>query len=383
MASNAILATLSHIIACSPCVGTFGRWKTDLQDDDADLWNDLTLINSIPDVRPPGIPKVVEVVSCSDRSDEDVSTLAYETIFHQHYHSSPDHRPAVSRNSNSNNNNTPREEEKSFTPSPKRTAEFLQKGNGQASRYHTHADPELEQVLEEIGLKDSNSNSSNEDDDGGNDHGDGDAELESIMGPRSQISMARSHVSRSIRRASSAPVVATYTSTRLPSLLQQQREHYHSSSRSTLARTVRQRHYQHYQHYSDYNSPCNSPSKEDSKEDQECRENFDDDEVQPSSSTGFEQQHEEDHNNYNDCDGSSYSSVCQKVSFFKRKRNSFFRSSGSSGYKKAGANGGWLPLEHSGSSTEDTTVSTTVKNKSFVQRSSHHGRLKFKSSTFH
>jgi hypothetical protein len=162
MASNAILATLSHIIACSPCVGTFGRWKTDLQDDDADLWNDLTLINSIPDVRPPGIPKVVEVVSCSDRSDEDVSTLAYETIFHQHYHSSPDHRPAVSRNSNSNNNNTPREEEKSFTPSPKRTAEFLQKGNGQASRYHTHADPELEQVLEEIGLKDSNSNSSNE-----------------------------------------------------------------------------------------------------------------------------------------------------------------------------------------------------------------------------
>jgi hypothetical protein len=383
MAPKDILATLSNII-CSPCAGTFGRWKAVLQDDDADLWNDLTLINSIPDEKPPDIPKVVEVISCSDGSAEDISTLACETSFHQHYHLNQNNRPTGSKSSSNNNHNnyTPEEEEKSFTPSPKRTAGFLQKGNKHAFRYYAHADPELEHVLEDIELEDSNSDSSNDDSDGGgNDHGD--AELESIMGPRSQISTARSQVSRSIRRASSAPVVASYTTPRLPSLLQQQREREHChSSRSSMTRTVRQ---QHYQHYSDYHSICHSPSKEDSKDDQEYRDNFDDDEAPASSSIGgFGQHHKhEDHDIYNDCDGSSYSSVCQKVSFFKKKRKSFFRSSGSSGYKKAGANGGWLPLEHSGSSTEDTTVPTTVKSKSSFQPSPHIGRLKFKTSAFH
>ena len=314
MAINAILKTLANIATCSPCAGTFGRWKANLQDDDADLWNDLTLVNAIPEVKPPDIPKVVEIISCSDGSSEDVSTLAYET---SHYRSSPCHYPAIA------DNNIPREEEKSFTPSPKRT---------KASRYHNDPDLELERVFEEIGLEVNNNN------DTGIRQSDSDEELESIMGPRSQISIAKSYGSRSIRRASSAPVATS--STYLPSLLQQQRDRYHSTARNTL-------------HNRYGNSPC--PSKEDSKEDQECRDSFDDE----IPSYGFGNNREFQH----DCDGSSYSSVHQKTSFFKKKRRStLFRTSNRGGYKKAGVNGGWFPLEqHNESSTE--AFFSTMKNK--------------------
>ena len=316
MASNAILATLAHLVACSPC----GRWKAELQDDDADLWNDLTFVNAIPDVKPPDIPKVVEVVSCSDGSDEDVSTLAYESYYHSHHiHYSSPRRTR-------NNNSAPKEEEKSFTPSPKRSEVSLRQEH--SFRDTTYRDPELEQVFEEIG--------------GGEDSGDSDAELESIMGPRSQLSMARSHISRSIKRASSAPVVAGRP---ISLLQQQQREHYQSPS---LER-----------HYSD--SP--SVTKGNSEDDRECRDNFN--EAVPLDLGRSE---------VDCCDGSSYSSVNQKISFFKRKRISLFRgSSNGSNCKKAG---GWLPLEHNESSTEDTTVSTTTSKPKGFHRS--HSRLKFK-----
>ncbi len=310
MASNTILATLAHIAACSPCAGTFGRWKANLQDDDADLWNDLTLVNSIPGVQPPAIPKVVEVVSCVENSDEDVSTLAYGSYHH-----------IASPRRTATNNHRVREEEKSFTPSPKRQDATLQE--------YSHRDPELEQVMEEIGRSSSSSDES----------GKGDAELESIMGPRSQTSMARSHFSRSIKRASSAPAV----STRPLSLLQKEQQG-HQYQCPSLER-----------HYSD------SPSVTKDFE-EECRDNFDS--TMPLSLGHYEIEH----------DGSSYSSVNQKVSFFKRKRISLFRGSNhGSNYKKAG---GWVALDHSGSSTEDTTVSTSTSKSKGFQRS--HGRLKFK-----
>ena len=300
MASNTILTALAHIASCNPCAGSLGRWKSNLQDDDADLWNDLTLINSIPDVKPPDIPKVVEVVSCSDGSDEDVSTLAYGSYHHHHHHAMSPQRA----NNSLLENTTRREEEKSFTPSPQRNS--LQD--------YSHRDPELEQVLEEIG-----------DDD---DSREGDSELESIMGPRSQTSMPRSYISRSIKRASSAPIYSRSVS------LKQKQHQYQCPS---LER-----------HYSD--SP--SVTKEDAEE--ECRDNFD--ATVPLNLGRLELDH----------DGSSYSSVNLKLSFFKRKRISLFRNGSGSNYKA---------LEpHSGSSTEDTTVSTSTSKS----KSRSHTRLKFK-----
>lgn len=344
MATNAILTTLANIAACSPCAGTFGKWKANLQDDDADLWNDLALVNSIPDVKPPDIPRVVEVISGSDGSDEDVSTLAYDSYYnhhHHHHHSSP---PRSTRNSHLNHsNNRHREEEKSFTPSPKRREGFFPKENlsrqsiisyNQVNE-ETFADPELELVLEES--------------DGDEDSGESDAELESIMGPRSQMSIARSRISRTIRRASSAPTVPIHRPISL--LKQRQRDHYQSPS---LER-----------HYGD--SP--SVTLEDSEE-QERRDNFE--EMVPIALGRAEV----------DCgDGSSYSSVNHKISFFRRKKISLFRGHGNgNGYRKVGATGGWLPLEHSGSSTEDTTVSTSTSKSKGLNRS--HMRLKLKKS-FH
>ncbi len=343
MATNAILTTLANIAACSPCAGTFGRWKANLQDDDADLWNDLALVNSIPDVKPPDIPRVVEVISCSDGS-EDVSTLAYDSYYnhYHHHHSSPHRRPRSSHHSHTNTTNH-REEEKSFTPSPKRCDGFLPEGNpttrhdiNNSNRVNDEAfaDPGLELVLEE-----------SQDDD---DSGEGDAELESIMGPRSQMSIARSRISRTIRRASSAPTVPIHRPT---SLLQQlQREHYQSPSLE--------------QHYSD--SP--SVTMEDSEE-QERRDNFD--ETVP---LGL------GHTEVDLGGGSSYSSVNHKISFFKKKRISLFRGHGNgNGYTKVGANGGWLPLEHSGSSTEDTTVSTSTSKSKGLNRS----QMRLKLKSFH
>ena len=40
------------------------------QDDDADIWNDLTLAFAVPGAKPPNIPKVVKVVSDSDTDDD-------------------------------------------------------------------------------------------------------------------------------------------------------------------------------------------------------------------------------------------------------------------------------------------------------------------------
>ncbi len=324
MATNAILETLAHLAACSPCTGTFGKWKANLQDDDAELWNDLTLVNAIPGTKPPDIPKVVEVVSCSDGSDEDISTLAYDSYYHHPYHhSSPRRSTRSSHHRNYTTDSACREEEKSSTPSPKR-------GKGTAVNNETFADPDLELVLEEID----------------EDSGESDAELESIMGPRSQMSIARSHISRSIRRASSAPSVPFRRPTSL--LRQIQQKHYQSPG---LER-----------HYSD--SP--SVTLQDSKE-QERRDNFDENVSFALGRTEV------------DCgDGSSYSSANRKLSFFKTKRISLFRGHGNgSSYKKVGTDGGWLPLEHSEGSTEDTTVSTSTSKPKGLNRS--HIRLKLKS----
>ena len=328
MASKAILAMLANIVACSPCAGTFGRWKAELQDDDADLWNDLTLINAIPNVKPPDIPKVVEVISCSDGSDEDVSTLANETSQYSNSH----YRWHIA----DNHNTSLIEEENYFSPSPKETT---------VSRDHIDPDPELDQVLEEIVLVDDCNEDKNKN---GGKNESGDAELESIMGPRSQQSMARSHASRRIRRASSDPVVPM---AQPPSLLQQRREHYHSS---TLAR-----------------HPSEVPGCK-GNADKEYRDSNPDHDRNIPSAEELRGPRDEpiDH------DGSSYSSVHQKASFFKRKRHSFFRSGGSSGYKKAGSDGNWLLQEHSRDSTEGTTMSTGVKSKNNSLRS--HSRLRLK-----
>lgn len=65
--------SMFDIVACGACTGLFGRWKTKLQNDDADLWLDLAFANHVPDVKPPPIPKVVSIVQ--DSEEEDVSTI--------------------------------------------------------------------------------------------------------------------------------------------------------------------------------------------------------------------------------------------------------------------------------------------------------------------
>jgi hypothetical protein len=69
--------TMLEIIACGPCSGIFGLWKSNLQDDDVDLWLDLSFVNHVPDVKPPPIPKVVSILHESD--EEDVSTICGTT----------------------------------------------------------------------------------------------------------------------------------------------------------------------------------------------------------------------------------------------------------------------------------------------------------------
>lgn len=71
--------SMIDIFFCSPCPGVFGRWKTKLQDDDADLWLDLAFANHVPDEKPPPIPKVVSIRGESD-DDEDVSTICGNTF---------------------------------------------------------------------------------------------------------------------------------------------------------------------------------------------------------------------------------------------------------------------------------------------------------------
>jgi hypothetical protein len=62
---------LDHVL-CGGC----GRWTKSLQDDDADLWKDLSLQNSIPLQKSPPVPRVVAFPSDSDEfDDDDISTL--------------------------------------------------------------------------------------------------------------------------------------------------------------------------------------------------------------------------------------------------------------------------------------------------------------------
>jgi hypothetical protein len=75
--ANMMFEYILDIVACVPCSGIFGRWKSKLQDDDADLWLDLSFANHVPDVKPPPIPKVVSILHESD--DEDVSTICGTT----------------------------------------------------------------------------------------------------------------------------------------------------------------------------------------------------------------------------------------------------------------------------------------------------------------
>jgi hypothetical protein len=65
--------TLLDFLVCggSMCGVTCGRWTKALQDDDADLWKDLTLQNLVPDPRAPPVPRVVRFPDDFD----DVSTL--------------------------------------------------------------------------------------------------------------------------------------------------------------------------------------------------------------------------------------------------------------------------------------------------------------------
>jgi hypothetical protein len=75
--ATVMFETMLDIVACGPCSGIFGRWKSKLQDDDADLWLDLSFANHVPDVKPPPIPKVVSILHESD--EEDVSTICGAT----------------------------------------------------------------------------------------------------------------------------------------------------------------------------------------------------------------------------------------------------------------------------------------------------------------
>ena len=73
------------IVVCGGalCGSACSRWTSQVQDDDADLWKDLTLQNSIPDVKPPPVPTIVEVPSYNYEED-DISTL-YNEPPHRRY----------------------------------------------------------------------------------------------------------------------------------------------------------------------------------------------------------------------------------------------------------------------------------------------------------
>lgn len=75
-----MLNSILELVVCngSMCGTDCGRWTTTLQDDDANLWKDLTL-QFVPDPRPPPVPEVVQFPECSD----DVSALNGPT---QHRH---------------------------------------------------------------------------------------------------------------------------------------------------------------------------------------------------------------------------------------------------------------------------------------------------------
>jgi len=398
MATNTILTTIAHIVTCGPC----GRWKEELQDDDADLWKDLTLANAVPEMKPPTIPKVVKVISVQDGSDDDLSTLAYDS------YTNPSHSKSHSRGQTVRTGSchtAPIEEEKSFSPSPKRSRSRHSADYAHTKRYDEECDLELEQVLEEIGREDDECDHETRRDRRCSSHhdGGGDAELESIMGPRSQISAssrARSHVSvtsRSIkRRAASDSACAMAPSSAIQRqssvLQQQQREQYHCTYAAVVTESKAA--------FDPAGSGSNGKpmiasttgSQEDSKEEQqelEFPDSFEDDVLGSSWSYNedrnkegdYHQQNdeeEEDDDDYAHDDGSSYSSVRHKLSFFRKngKRSSFFRnrSSGSSSYSHKNKGGreseDWLlASEQGGSSTDDTYSTVQTQNCSCTYRS--------------
>lgn len=349
-----ILSTVLDFFSCGPC----GKWKSQLQNDDADLWNDLTFAYAVPDGKPPAIPKVVKVVSDSD-TDEDVSTL-YESFHHRQLHWKDEG-----------------DEEKSSSPSlttPKISVnrETKQTTVDDCSPMYGH-DLELEQVLEEINLSE-----------------DDDQSLDSIMGPRS---LALSVTSRNSRRTSSSlpamfsPIISfPPPSSRPISLLQQQqRKFFHQTTSSRgeedevqdfllplSARPpslIKQERDQYHSTYSkgedekEYSSllPVSARppsllerqrqqfhliSREDYKE-EDCRDEIYDDD------------------GYDHDDGSSYSSVCRKTSFFKKKRIAF--RSGSNNDKKTSkmaiSNSGWQILH--GNSTDSSSTVQTLNHRSY------------------
>jgi hypothetical protein len=67
-----MINALLDFVVCggSICGASCGQWTKSLQDDDADLWKDLTLQDLVTDPAPP-VPKVVQWSSL----DDDVSTL--------------------------------------------------------------------------------------------------------------------------------------------------------------------------------------------------------------------------------------------------------------------------------------------------------------------
>ena len=327
-----IISTMLDLFSCGPC----GKLKTQLQDDDADIWNDLTLAFAVPGAKPPNIPKVVKVVSDSD-TDDDVSTL-YESSFHNRQHN---------WNRRDIDDDEEEEEEKS-SPSlttPRRTFNNTEMKaettKDDCSPMYGH-DLELEQVLEEIDINDA----------------DDDESLESIMGPRSQVvSVTSSRHSR--RTSSSLPVTFTpmplpLPSTRPISLLQQEREQYHGmmSDESSILLPLSARpptliHQEREQYHVAMSSlrggGGGGEQEEDEKEEscsllplsarppsllQQQRERF-------SSIFPREDYKEEDYrddeffcDDHDHDDGSSYSSGCQKISFFKKKIYAFPSSNG-------------------------------------------------------
>ena len=326
-----IISTMLDLFSCGPC----GKLKTQLQDDDADIWNDLTLAFAVPGAKPPNIPKVVKVVSDSD-TDDDVSTL-YESSFHNRQH-----------NWNRRDIDDDEEEEEESSPSlttPRRTFNNTEMKaettKDDCSPMYGH-DLELEQVLEEIDISDA----------------DDDESLESIMGPRSQVVSVTS--SRHSRRTSSSlpvtftPIPLPLPSTRPISLLQQEREQYHGmmSDESSIflplsARPptlIHQEREQYHVAMSSLRGGGGGGEQEEDEEEESCsllplsarppsllqqqRERF-------SSIFPREDYKEEDYrddeffcDDHDHDDGSSYSSGCQKISFFKKKIYAFPSSNG-------------------------------------------------------
>ena len=286
------ISTVLDCLLCGPC----GKWKDQIQDDDADLFNDHTLAFPVPDMKSPAIPKVVDA-SDSD-TDEDISTL-YESFNQRQYY---------------NWNRTDEGDETKSSPSlttPRQTFDQKKEKTINECSPIYGSDLELDQVLGENYFKQYD-----------------DESLESIMRSRSQVTsvpnrnrqldltspssisegnkekhlnlpfqvrpLSMTHQQRNVyatimsleedsdeKEESKISVLA-----HLPSLLEQQREHYQLVMME------------------------NCKKNENDSRDESHNNNVDND--------------HDDHD-----DGSSYSSVCHKISCFKKKNSIVFISSSS------------------------------------------------------